>query len=110
MATERRLREFGIPLLPPGPTKAVDAALTGCGGVSSSKDVVKGGKGAVLLREKLVRAAARANAGLNLFAKRNSKKRKAGLDARLSVATEAAPDFSREHCGGSHKLTGADAA
>ena len=55
-ATERRLREFGIPLLPPDSDKAVDVALTGCDGVSSSKDVVKGGKGA-MLREKLVRAA-----------------------------------------------------
>ena len=39
------LREFGIPLLPPDSDKAVDVALTGCDGVSSSKDVVKGGKG-----------------------------------------------------------------
>ena len=49
-ATERRLREFGIPLLPPDSDKAVDVALTGCDGVSSSKDVVKGGKGAMLER------------------------------------------------------------
>ena len=54
-ATERRLREFGIPLLPPDSDKAVDVALTGCDGVSSSKDVVKGGKGA-MLREKLTEA------------------------------------------------------
>ena len=102
-ATERRLREFGIPLLPPDSDKAVDVALTGCDGVSSSKDVVKGGKGAVL-REKLVRAAS-----ARWVVVCDECKKSEGLGVDFPVPVEVAPAFHQRTLRRLAKLTGADA-
>ena len=102
-ATERRLREFGIPLLPPDSDKAVDVALTGCDGVSSSKDVVKGGKGA-MLREKLVRAAS-----ARWVVICDECKKSEGLGVDFPVPVEVAPAFHQRTLRRLAKLTGADA-
>lgn len=102
-ATEQRLRELGIPLLPQDSDWPVDVALTGCDGISPAKDVVKGGKGA-MLREKLVRAAA-----ARWVVVCDESKCVEGLGAAFPVPVEVAPAFHQRTARRLATLTGADA-